>query len=93
MRFRPGDIPEGDPTQMGTPVEWADNWLSNSLAYFSYTLFPSWCQTENHWTSRVTQYLFTDCPCCLLLRGLVLGSFSTFLLLTLTVVLGVLFEG
>jgi hypothetical protein len=36
-------------------------------------LVPSWCQDEAHWTSKLTQDLFTDCPCCLLFRGLTLG--------------------
>ena len=73
MRFRPGDLPIGDPTEPGTPVEWEDNWLSNLLAYVSYKFLPNWCQTPEHWTSRVTQYLFTDCPCCILFRGLSIG--------------------
>jgi hypothetical protein len=74
MRFRPGDLPEGDPSEQGGPVEWEDNWLSNEMAWFSYKVLPSWCKTEDHWTSRVTQYLFTDCPCCILFRGLALGT-------------------
>lgn len=74
MRFRPGDIPTGDPTTPHTPVEWEDNWLSNLMAWVSYKFLGSWCQTEDHWTSRTTQYLFTDCPCCLLFRGLSIGG-------------------
>jgi hypothetical protein len=83
MRFRPGDLPEGDPTEPHTPVEWEDNWLSNTLAWGSYKLLPGWCQTEEHWTSRVTQYLFTDCPCCLLFRGLSLGFIGGVFLVTM----------
>jgi len=75
MRFRPGDIPEGDPTTPGTSVEWEDNFISNTMAWFSYRVLSSWCQTPEHWTSRVTQYLFTDCPCCLLFRGITVGLF------------------
>ena len=74
MKFRPGDLPQRDPSDQDTPVEWEDNGLSNTLAWASYRLTPSWCQTEDHWTSRVTQTLFTDCPCCLLFRGLVIGA-------------------
>lgn len=83
MRFRPGDLPEGDPTKPNTPVEWEDNALSNTFAYLSYKLVPSWCQTPEHWTSRVTQYLFTDCPCCLLFRGIVVGMMITWILAAL----------
>jgi hypothetical protein len=79
MHFRPGDLPVGDPTQPNTPVEWEDNWLSNLMAWVSYKVLASWCQTEDHWTSRTTQYLFTDCPCCLLFRGLSLGSLAGFM--------------
>jgi hypothetical protein len=57
-----------------SPVEWADNPLSNFLERASRTVTPNWCQTEEHWTARVTQTLFTDCPCCLLFRGLVIGG-------------------
>jgi hypothetical protein len=73
MKFRPGDLPIADPTEPGTPVEWADNGLSNTMAWASYRILPGWCQSEDHWTSRLTQHLFTDCPCCLLFRGLVVG--------------------
>jgi hypothetical protein len=68
MRFRPEDDP-----RPGGPVEWADNWLSNAFAWGSYRVTPGWCQTETHWTSRLTQFLFTDCPCCLLFRGIACG--------------------
>ena len=26
MRFRPGDLPAGDPSEPDSPVEWEDNW-------------------------------------------------------------------
>lgn len=68
MQFRPEHDPRRD-----SPVEWEDNALSNALAWASYRVTPRWCQTEDHWTSRVAQNLFTDCPCCLLFRGVVLG--------------------
>lgn len=76
MHFRPGDLPIGDPSESGTPVEWEDNWLSNLMAFVSYKFLGKWCQTEEHWTSRTTQYLFTDCPCCLLFRGFTLGGLA-----------------
>jgi hypothetical protein len=61
-------------------VQWVDNWLSNSLAWASHKLLPGWCHSEDHWTARVTQYLFTDCPCCMLFRGLTLGLVAGLLL-------------
>ena len=78
MHFRPETDPRqagitGDPDPDG-PVDWADNWLSNGFAWASYKFVPNWCQTPEHWTSRVAQYLFTDCPCCLLFRGLSIGG-------------------
>ena len=83
MKFRPADDPRNtvsdiadvtvDSSEPGTPVEWEDNWLSNSFAWGSYFFAPDWCQTPEHWTSRLTQYLFTDCPCCLMFRGIAVG--------------------
>lgn len=73
MHFRPGDLPQADPTEEDGPVEWADNPLSNTMAYASHKLTPNWCQHEDHWTAKLTQYLFTDCPCCMLFRGLTVG--------------------
>ena len=73
MKFRP----EHDP-HPGSPVEWADNWLSNTMAYVSVTLVPNWCRTPDHWTSRAAQYLFTDCPCCMLFRGITVGIWVGF---------------
>jgi hypothetical protein len=72
MKFRPGKVPFGDP-HPGTPVEWEDNAISNAMAWASYRFTPAWCQSKTHWTSRIAQYLFTDCPCCQLFRGLVVG--------------------
>ena len=89
MHFRPGDLPQGDPTADNTPVEWEDNPLSNTLAFLSHKLTPRWCQSPDHWTAKISQYLFTDCPCCLLFRGLVLGSAAT-LLVTLPITLTLL---
>lgn len=89
MHFRPGDLPQGDPTTDNTPVEWEDNFLSNTLAFLSHKLTPAWCQSPTHWTAHISQYLFTDCPCCLLFRGLVLGSAAT-LLVTLPITITLL---
>ena len=78
MHFRPGDIPLGDPTEDG-PVEWEDNWLSNTMAWVSYKFLPSWCKTPEHWTSHVTQHLFPGLSCCALFSrphgGTAIGMF------------------
>lgn len=68
MKFRPEDDPHPN-----SPVEWADNRVSNTFAWVSYRFLPGWCESDDHWTSRATQYLFTDCPCCLFFRGVVVG--------------------
>jgi hypothetical protein len=87
VKFRPADDPrQGDPNP-GGPVEWADNWLSNTLAWASYRLTPDWCQDEDHWTSAVSRYLFTDCPCCLLFRGITLGALGMLILQNLLFIL------
>lgn len=73
MRFRPAPAPEGDPHPGGS-TEWADNAVSNAMAWASAKFLPAWCKNPGHWTARVTQYFFTDCPCCLLFRGIVVGG-------------------
>jgi hypothetical protein len=83
MRFRPIDDPRNtasdipgvtvDGTEPDTPVQWEDNALSNTFAWCSYFFVPHWCQTPEHWSSRLTQYVFTDCPCCLFFRGIAVG--------------------
>lgn len=70
LKYRPESPAVGDGDE---PDEWADNWLSNLMAWASQVLFPAWCQTPEHWTARVAEYLFTSCPCCLVFRGLVIG--------------------
>ena len=90
MKFRPADDPrnkalEGDPNP-GSQVEWEDNWLSNFFAWGSYRVTPNFCQTPEHFSSKLANYLFVDCPCCLLWRGIVLG-FLPGLLLVIVILL------
>lgn len=54
------------------PVNRADELFT----WGSKTVVPTWCQTPEHWTSRVVDYLWVDCPCCLFFRGVVLGYAS-----------------
>lgn len=72
--YRPAPVVEAehDP-HPDSPVEWADTGPSNLFAWGSKTFVPAWCQTPEHFTSRLTQYLWTDCPCCLLWRGIPIG--------------------
>ena len=53
----------------------------------SNTVTPNWCQTEYHWTSRITSFMWTDCPCCLMFRGIIIGAFFgvTFMLLVMLI--------
>lgn len=76
-KYRPASPAAGDGAE---PDEWADNALSNTLAWLSQVVTPRWCQTPDHWTAHTTNYLFTSCPCCLLWRGLILGGWSGFLM-------------
>jgi len=69
--FRP-EYPDW-PEDAEPNVDWEDNWLSNAMAYFSQRLVPIWCDSPEHWTSRMTGYLWTSCPCCLTFRGLIVG--------------------
>jgi len=73
FHFRPDDQVDVDGD--GKVVEdWEDNPISNMLAWSSATFMPDWCQTEEHWTSRLANYLFTSCPCCMFYRGFFLGG-------------------
>lgn len=65
FRYRPHD-PDNDD-------DWADNWLSNGLAWASEQVMPNWCSKDGHWTAAFTEYTWADCPCCHLLRGVFFG--------------------
>lgn len=65
-KYRPQD--DGD----NTP-DWEDNAISNSMAWASDTFTPGFCATPEHWTSRVGNYFWTECPCCLFIRGVIIG--------------------
>lgn len=59
-------------------IDWEDNWLSNAMAWASDRWLGNACKTEDHWTTKLTLRLFTDCPCCLLLRGVAFGFVGGF---------------
>lgn len=71
--YRPA-LPEDHEDYSG----WADNWLSNGMAWASDTFTPGWCKSEDHWTRHVVDFLWADCGCCLAFRGLVLGAIFGF---------------
>lgn len=50
------------------------NLLDRFFTWSADTLLPKWCQSPEHWTAKVSAYLFTDCPCCLVFRGIVVGA-------------------
>lgn len=68
-------------------VEWEDNWLSNSFAWLSQSLFPYWCQRPTHWSSLIANYLWTSCACCLILRGAVVGFFFAIIVASILAIL------
>jgi hypothetical protein len=72
FRYRPTD-PSADTDHDGEIADWEDNGLSNALAWASVTFVPTWCQNEEHWTSRVAAYVWTSCPCCAFFRGITIG--------------------
>lgn len=55
-------------------LDWEDNPVSNTMAWLSDALVPSWCETEFHWTTRVLDMFWTTCACCLFYRGIALGA-------------------
>ena len=67
LKFRPDDPDETD---------WEDNPLSNAMAWASRTVWPRACATPEHWTSRLSAPLWTDCPCCLWWRGAIFGAIA-----------------
>lgn len=54
--------------------DWEDNAVSNTMAWVSSILMPSWCSHEDHWTAKVTGYLWAECSCCLSIRWLIVGA-------------------
>lgn len=57
-------------------TDWEDNAPSNALAWASEKLLPKYCKTPEHYSSRIANYFWTDCPCCLFWRGYVIGAIS-----------------
>jgi hypothetical protein len=85
LHFRPEHDTRVD--DLTDPIEWEDNAISNALAAASFYLTPGACQTPTHWTSRLTNYLFTSCPCCSFFRGAAFGAVFATLPLTIIIVM------
>lgn len=51
-------------------------WSEKFFEFGAYVIFTTTCQTEdeNHWSYRVLDFFWVDCPCCLLFRGFTVGS-------------------
>lgn len=64
FRYRPQD----------TEDDWEDNAVSNAMAWVSLKFFPSMCGSPTSLVVRATNYFWTSCPCCLFLRGAVVGA-------------------
>jgi hypothetical protein len=58
---------------VGDTGDWANNGMSNIMAWASRVFLPSWCDAPGHWTSRFMKYFQTSCPCCLFFRGISVG--------------------
>jgi len=74
FRYRPDQTPKPDD-------DWADNWLSNFMAWISQQgpLEPM-CDNETRLSTKISEYFFATCPCCLFYRGVVIGSFLSLIL-------------
>ena len=59
-------------------LDWEDNAISNSIAWLSRKLTPRWCASDDHWSVKMTGYLWAECPCCLSLRWVVVGALLGF---------------
>jgi hypothetical protein len=61
------------PTDADVKGDWEDNAVSNFLAWASQVFIEPWCNTPEHWTSKISGYFWAECPCCLFFRGVLIG--------------------
>lgn len=54
-------------------LDWEDNAVSNTMAWLSDKLTPTWCSDEDHWTVRLTAPLWAECYCCVAFRWTIIG--------------------
>lgn len=74
MHLNPFTYRPEETTEEEGPEDWENNWLSNGFAWFADHVLPRWCKTPEHWTSRIANYFWTDCPCCLFWRSAITGA-------------------
>lgn len=48
--------------------------VDSIFVWGAHTIVPTWCQSETHWTAKLVDFLWVDCPCCLMFRGIVVGG-------------------
>ena len=75
FKYRPPHLTR-DPELPEAPddIEWEDNAVSNFMAYVSQTrLLEPMCNEEHYISSKIANYFYTSCPCCLFYRGLTVG--------------------
>lgn len=68
-------------------LEWEDNWVSNFMAWASDNTLPEdMCEGDEewqHWSSKIANYFWAECSCCLFFRGVFLGAASMFSLVVI----------
>ena len=72
FNFRPEHDTRVD--DLTDPVDWEDNPISNALAATSFYLLPRWCQSPTHFSTRIVNYFYTTCPCCMFWRAATLTA-------------------
>ena len=81
FRFRPEHDTRVD--DLTDPVDWEDNFISNALAATSFYLFPCACQTPTHITTRIVDYFYTTCPCCMFYRGVTVAALPLLIIIAI----------
>jgi hypothetical protein len=66
-------------------LDWEDNWLSNTIAWLTTQVMPDACSTPGNIMPRISNYLWTSCPCCLFWRGALFGAVAPTIVIALIV--------
>jgi hypothetical protein len=57
--------------------DWEDNWLSNLLAWVSKLLFITSVCSNDRILTKISNYLWAECACCLFFRGVLFGVLAS----------------